>query len=630
MATTQALTLTQVSQSVADNTSKVRILWTTTQTGPSYNNYTLTGYYWVSINGGAETKYPASSTLPKGTTKTILDATITVNHNEYGNCTVKVRTSFDTCISAGVITKSATLELDQIAQRSTLSANNGTLGTAQTLTVSRRSTALTHTITYTCGTASGTICTKSTSTSISWTPPLSLASQNKTGTSVSIAFKIVTYSGSTNVGSISKTITCSIPSSVKPSCKITVTDPTGYYDEFGYYLWGQSKIKVVVTPTLAYGSPIESYTVIANGQTYRSDEIITGVIGTGSTKGVTVTVTDARGRTSSQVVQNIPVYRYVKPMLILSVGRCNADGTDNDRGEWVNVKFSATVQPINGGNGAVYTLKYKKTSDSNYTLVELNEYEERYFAEGSYIFAADPESSYDISLTVTDSLYSISQITSVSTAFVLMDWKGSGTGIAFGKKSELDNTMDIDLELHQRQDMYVSNNKKIYGVSTDGTVKNAFQAQNENGNTVIGYGNYDHRSGSTNLYGHDILFGVSNIPTPGTFRPYRRPGDTQSLIIRTSGYVTNGGKDVSFWIPLSVPIIGSPTITVSSVNGFVLRQGNNYTHGSSADTYTTPESYEASLTMFHGIHVKAVFADTTNVTNNDSIGIYWSGTITFS
>ena len=179
-------------------------------------------------------------------------------------------------------------------------------------------------------------------------------------------------------------------------------------------------------------------------------------------------------------------------------------------------------------------------------------------------------------------------------------------------------------------DIIMENNDAIMGYDTNGVAYNAFQAKNSSNNTIIGYGNYANASGNTNIYGHDINFGISNIATPGFYRPYRRRGDTLTLTLRTAGYVTNGGKDVSFWIPFSEPIVGTPTVTVASGNGFVLRQGAKYTHGSTADTYVKPVSYEAALTMFHGVYVKAVFDDVTNVTNNDATGIYWNGTITFS
>lgn len=177
---------------------------------------------------------------------------------------------------------------------------------------------------------------------------------------------------------------------------------------------------------------------------------------------------------------------------------------------------------------------------------------------------------------------------------------------------------------------YLPNNIAIFGADENGSFKSALIPQNYNGNTIVGYGNYDLKSGDTNVYGHDINFGISNIASPDSYRPYRRMGDSVTLTLRTAGYVTNSGKDVSFWIPFAVPIVGSPTATITSGNGFVLRQGDKYTHGSSASANVTPASYEAVATPFNGVYVKAVFSNTTNVTNNDAIGIYWHGTITFS
>jgi uncharacterized repeat protein (TIGR02543 family) len=183
---------------------------------------------------------------------------------------------------------------------------------------------------------------------------------------------------------------------------------------------------------------------------------------------------------------------------------------------------------------------------------------------------------------------------------------------------------------HFGGDLIMDNNDAIMGHDSNGTAYNVFQAKNESNNTVVGYDNYANASGNTNIYGYDINFGVANISNPGTYRPYRRKGDTLSLTLRTSGYVTNGCKDVSFWIPFAEPIVGSPAVTVASGNGFIFRQGDKYTHGSTASVYAKPVSYEATATMLNGVYVKAVFSDISNATNNDSIGIYWNGTVTFS
>ena len=81
----------------------------------------------------------------------------------------------------------------------------------------------------------------------------------------------------------------------------------------------------------------------------------------------------------------------------------------------------------------------------------------------------------------------------------------------------------------------------------------------------------------------------------------------------------------------SKPIIGSPTITATSVSGFVLRQGGNYTHGCTAgDDYIMPDSYKCTLAGTSGVLICATFSNTANAVNNESIGILWDGKITFS
>ena len=114
MGVVQSLTLQQVGQSQAGNTSTVRILWTSTQTGPSYNEYPRTAYYYVSNNGGAEKEYSVSYKLYKDETTTIVDTTITAPHLSDGTGSVSVRTWMDTDISAGVIEKTASLTLTRI------------------------------------------------------------------------------------------------------------------------------------------------------------------------------------------------------------------------------------------------------------------------------------------------------------------------------------------------------------------------------------------------------------------------------------------------------------------------------------------------------------------------------------
>ena len=433
---------TEKSQSIASNTTTIS--WTLTGAGAS-TQYIYSGNFKVVIAG--ETVYSSSERIKLKQGTVVASGTYTFTHNNDGT------KSFSASAEAGIYnvavncTGSGSFTLDTIARKSTLSASNGTLGTAQTLTVTRQASSLTHTITYKCGSASGTIATKSSSTSISWTPPLSLASQNTTGTSVSVAFTITTYSGDTSVGSDSKSITCTMPASVRPSCTLTVTDYTGNADKYGAYIQGVSRFRVEVTTTTSYSSAIASYSTTANGAKYASATFTTGVLTSSGTLTIAATVTDKRGRTGTASVTR-SVLAYTAPTISsLSVHRCNSDGTENDQGTHVRVNFGASVSGLSNKNSAAYTLEYKKTSASSYTSVTLSAYAGRYsVTDGSYIFAADTGASYNVRLTARDDFNSTTTTTSVSTAFTLMHWLSSGLGMAIGKISELANVLDIGLK----------------------------------------------------------------------------------------------------------------------------------------------------------------------------------------
>lgn len=436
------------SQSITNNTTTIGWKMELIATSAGYISSSVPKDWSVTVNG---TKYSGTNYvgISNNSTKTLASGTTTISHNSDGTKTFSYSFSQEFAINfngyIGTKSGSGTGTLDTIPRKSTLSVSNGTLGTEQTLTVARNSDSFTHTIVATCGEQSKTICTKSTNESIEFTPPIAWASENTTGTSVSVTYKITTYNGSTSLGDNSYTKTCSIPSSVKPSCSVSVTDPTGYSDTYGGFVKGLSKFKVVVTPTLAYESAIASYSTTANGSTYTTASFTTNVLKSSGSLTVKATVKDKRGRSGSASISKT-VLDYSAPIISkLSVGRCNADGTANDKGEYAKVTFSGSITSLNKKNSAKYKLQYKKSSDSgNPTEVVLTDYTGLYnVTDVSYIFAADTGSSYDVKVFAIDNFDSVARTTSVSTGYTLMHWLASGLGMAIGKVAELAGVLDI-------------------------------------------------------------------------------------------------------------------------------------------------------------------------------------------
>ena len=462
MAVSITIDITVNSQSIANNTSNVTVKVNAKWTGGSYNLLEKSGS--VTIDG---TKYTFTSPFNTGRTTSgvgnLYTKTLNISHNSDGTKTLACSASYTSGVSSGTVGASCSKVLTTIPRKSTLSVANGTLGTAQTLTVTRQSTSFTHTITYACGSASGTICTKSTNTSISFTPPLSLASQNTTGTSVSVKYTITTYNGNTSLGSNNYTKTCTIPASVKPSCTISISDPTGYYlsSPWDAYIQGLSKFAVTVTPTTSYGSAIASYSVTANGSTYTKASFTTDVIKSSGSLSITATVKDKRGRVGTATLSNIKVLEYKKPAVTKFVAqRCDADGTVNSKGSHIKVTFSSTVSPLNnssgmGFNDARYTIGHRLTSDSAYIEENLSDIRLQYdITDYEHIFEADPSSSYDVRLIVSDIANDTTVIKTVSSGYKFMSFRSGGSGIAFGKTAELENTAEFDFDVKCNRPVY--------------------------------------------------------------------------------------------------------------------------------------------------------------------------------
>lgn len=420
------------------------------------DGYWTSNYTWTSgtitING---TSYDLIAYQEFKDEVCIFEDTIRVYHNDDGSKSISISLTCNgqpgTKLEGYTLTGSGTAILDTIARASTLSASNGTLGTAQTLTINAASDSFSHTITYSCGGSSGTIVDKTAAASVSWTPPIGLAKENTTGTSVQVTLKITTYSGSTSVGEKSKKITCNMPSSVKPSCTVDVSDPTGFFDTYGNYIKGQSKFSVVVTPTTSYGSPIASYGVTANGQKYTSASFETGVLKDSGQITISATVTDKRGRSGTTEI-TVDVLDCPRPYISnLSVNRCDKDGNENIGGAYVKVTFSAEVTNLDGQNTASYKLRYAKSKSGEYTEVSLSDIKDVFSVTGyQYIFKADTGRSYEIKLYVQDNFTTVERATSASTAFVLMHFKANGSGMGIGKVAENDG-LDVGMIATLRQ-----------------------------------------------------------------------------------------------------------------------------------------------------------------------------------
>ena len=333
-----------------------------------------------------------------------------------------------------------TVTYEEAASKPSLSKTSFDMGTAVTIYTNRQSSVATHTIRYSFFSTNGTIATGVT-TSCTWTPPVSLATQIPNATSGWGTILCDTYVN----GNLVSTNTCAfqmtVPASVVPSIlSVSIAEATsGVADRFGGYVRTRSKLAISITATGAQGSSISAYRTSIDSVTYSGASFTTNTLNTAGNLTLTVTVTDSRGRTAS-TTRTITVLDYSPPSLSQFIAeRCNADGTAAQTdGTKVRISAKASGSSVGGKNTLACTVYYKLSSAESWvSAVTLTPSDYVITATNQLLSPTfDALSSYDIKIRVQDVFYYIEQTVSIGTKQVMMDFYKDGSGIAFGKVAE--------------------------------------------------------------------------------------------------------------------------------------------------------------------------------------------------
>lgn len=661
------MTITQNKRDASTNQSNVTVKMYAQSDSSSYGAYNLDASgntVKMTVNGKQVVNKSMAMDFRNKATVQLASWTGAISHGSDGSkkldCSGSFSISGSSYLSGGSISCSIQLESIPRATKPTLSASTVALGSSVTINISPAVSSWTHNIYYRIGTGNWTRFATGVKSNYSWTVPLAIASSYPTATKGTITIGLNTYNGSTQIGGTQTVnLNITIPASIAPSVSaIAVSEAASGLSNFGY-VQTKSKLKIVASVSGSYSSSIRSYVYNIGSQSYSGLEntyIMTDEVRDSGTVAVTVTVTDSRGRTASKTV-SITILAYSPPQIThFECSRCgDANGSANANGQYLKVTFGYSVSPLNNKNKASYLLKYSVYDDSKWGGLTSGT---QYTYSGTYISATailNTASTYQVGLVVTDSFGTASFYKEIGTAVRLLSYIVKRFAIAIGKIPEIDNIFDVALETIFRKKVTMNSDLQVNGninanrdiglggnmwcsqnggssffvTCKDNVQRNMLQLVNVNNDTVLGWGQYADKYGSTFICGHDITFGVSSGASDASYHPYYHRGDTIDVYLHTSGYATTGGKDILFLVPLSKPIIGSPTVSVSSINGLVLRQNNSYPHNSS--DYCKPASYRVTdVTHAFGFNVRASFDNNTGVTNNSPIGIVANIRITFS
>lgn len=248
--------------------------------------------------------YASKGTLSNGArlyTSDTLKITFTASTN-YAIATHTVNGSTFTSGGTHTVSGNVTVVSTATLVKSTIGATDANIGSTSTITITRYNSSYTHTITYKLGSATGTVATKDTRTSIAWTVPTAFYAQIPNAKTGTCTLTCETFNGSTSLGTNTCTLTVTASSSAcAPTVSGTVVDTntatvalTGNSSTLIRY---KSTAQCTITATALNSATISSKYIndVAPTNDVRT---ISGV----STTSFVFKATDSRGYTTSKTV----------------------------------------------------------------------------------------------------------------------------------------------------------------------------------------------------------------------------------------------------------------------------------------------------------------------------------------
>ena len=414
----------QSSQSIANNNSVVS--WNLQLIASRGSISSSASKSWsVNVNGS---NYSGTNTVgvSNGQTKTLASGSTTIGHNADGTKSFSFSFSqqFDINYSGvgwiGTKSGSGSGTLSTIPRTSSVSATNANIGENITININRASGSFTHTLTYAFNNLTGTIATKTGSTSIAWTIPTSFYAQIPNSRSSWGRIICDTYNGSTKIGSSECRFDVYVKeSSNKPGISATVKDInnttkalTGDENKLIKYY---STAQFTITSTPKNSSTTKSINITYNGNNLSggSGNTWTDQFSNVLTGSFPCSVTDTRDFTTSTTVTKTLI-DYVKITCAMDVSNPTASGecTLTIRGNYFNGSFGATNNTL--------TVQYKK-DNGNWTNVTASKSGNTYTASVK-ITGLDYTQAYTFQARAIDKLATVTTNSKTVKSKPIFDW----------------------------------------------------------------------------------------------------------------------------------------------------------------------------------------------------------------
>lgn len=396
----------------------------------------------VVINGVEVYSGGTYSNITDYQNRTFASASMKIAHNPDGSKSFTV-SGFSGWIynSGNTYASSQTFTLPTIPRASSVSCSTADIGSNATISISRASSSFTHTLTYSFGSLSGTIATKTSSTSVAWTIPTTFYAQIPNAKSGTGTITCDTYNGSTLIGSKSTSFTATVNESVsKPTLSPTVSDSNSTTTA----LTGNSSkfIKYYSNASVATGAQAR------NSATLKSQKITCGAKSISSASGTinsvesgsfTFSATDSRGYTTTQTV-NKTLIDYIKLTCSLNAGAPTTDGvaTLKISGNYWNGTFGALANTLT----VQYRYKTQGGSYGSWTTVSATKSNNTYNATAT-ISGLDYRTTYVFQARAVDKLATVNTDEQARRTTPIFDWSKDDFNVNGTLKVNNTNIFDL-------------------------------------------------------------------------------------------------------------------------------------------------------------------------------------------
>ena len=507
---------------ITDNSSNVHV------TGYLHTNgyasmWGVTSDVTININGGGAIEHPGIN-IGTNSTQKIFDHTYTIGHNSDGTKTVGIKLSVGLNTGGyGSAMVAFDFRLPDIPRASSVSDMTGTLGSAMTIDINRKVSSFTHTVKYNFGALNGTIATD-VGASVSWTPPLNLATAMPNKTSDWGNITVETYNGSSKIGSATCRLTLNVPESMKPTFTgVTLSDTNTVASNIittaNTFVEILSNVKVAFNGAAGIqDSTITGYKaeMVGENQTVTSDGGVFGLVKKSGEVTIRSSVQDSRGRWSDTKDTTVNFLEYFGPKAFFTAERSGSARTT------LTVIRTAQIAPLTVGGKQLnkMTITFKTRPMGSDTWTTNNGSASGVWTTQSELTASAANlagtfagtQSWEVMMIVEDLFTTASYSYPVSTDKVLVSKTKDGIGI--GKIRE-HGALDVAGEIY-------ANNKPIQHHKLTNNSGQIIQvARNTDMNTIVETGFYCgegllHRPTATGMQSH-TYFKVQRFDTSATW-----------------------------------------------------------------------------------------------------------------